>query len=85
MRAKAGVDFDPKTHADSIRGLSDEDLAAFIAGICAARDAQIQECLNNAGYIGTAIIFDTLQELPASRLDWLQSPINGPSGHKPHA
>ncbi|WP_312281578.1 hypothetical protein [Oscillibacter sp.] len=37
MRAFYGVDFDPKTNADRIRGMDDEELAEFLSHIEAYR------------------------------------------------
>lgn len=45
LRAKAGVDYDPATYADSIRSMSDEDLANFLVGLADDENLAIREWL----------------------------------------
>ena len=65
----------PKTHADHIRAMSDEELAELFWAILHERDVLMLEKLSKRG------IEASLIELPdrdiATHLDWLKQPVEG--------
>lgn len=73
LRAKAGADFDPKTNADRLRSMSDEELAAWIClPDCTAE--RYETCFTITTEKRFDVPYDRQTEPLQNVLDWLRQP-----------